>query len=95
MKKKIPAFKTDAAAERFVANSDLTQYDLSGGKAVQFEFEAKASQLNMRLPANLLDAVKRRAKQRGVPYTRFVREVLEQSLKSEGLERIARRRPGP
>ena len=92
MKKKIPTFKTDTQAERFVASSDLTRYDLSGGKAVQFEFEPKASQLNMRLPANLLNAVKRRAKQRGVPYTRFVRKILEQSLQGEGSGRGARRR---
>lgn len=92
MKKKIPTFKTDAEAERFVATSDLTQHDLSGAKAVRFEFEPKASQLNMRLPANLLDAVKRRAKQRGIPYTRFVREVLEKSLQGEGPERMTRRR---
>ncbi|HYS46599.1 MAG TPA: BrnA antitoxin family protein [Rhizomicrobium sp.] len=92
MKKKIPAFKSDAQAERFVANSDLTRYDLSGGKAVQFEFEPKASQLNMRLPASLLKAVKHRAKQRGIPYTRFVREILEQSLQGEGSGRSARRR---
>jgi predicted DNA binding CopG/RHH family protein len=70
----------------------LTQYDLSDGKAVQFEFEPKASQLNMRIPANLLNAVKRRAKQRAIPYTRFVRDVLEQSLQDEGAERAARRR---
>jgi len=92
MKKKIPTFKTDAQAERFVASSDLTQYDLSGGKSVQFEFEPKASQLNMRLPTDLLNAVKRCAKQRGIPYTRFVREILEQSLQSVGSERAARRR---
>lgn len=92
MKKKIPSFKSDAQAERFVAKSDLTQYDLSGGQAVQFEFEPKASQLNMRLPANLLDAVKRRAKQRGIPYTRFVREILEQSLQAEAPKQVGRRR---
>jgi predicted DNA binding CopG/RHH family protein len=92
MKKKIPTFKNDAQAERFVTSSDLTQFDLSGGKAVQFEFEPKASQLNMRLPANLLNAVKRRAKQRGIPYTRFVREILEQSLQGGGSERATRRR---
>ena len=92
MKKKTPTFKTDAQAERFVASSDLTKYDLSGGKAVQFEFEPKASQLNMRLPANLLNAVKRRAKQRGIPYTRFVREILERSLQDEGSKRTERRR---
>ncbi len=90
MKKKIPTFKSDAEAERFIATSDLTQYDLTGGKAVQFE--SKMSQLNMRLPANLLDAVKRRAQLRGIPYTHFIREVLEQSLRDDDQGRMARRR---
>jgi predicted DNA binding CopG/RHH family protein len=80
MRKKIPAFKTDADAEQFVAKSDLTKYDLSGAKAVRFEFAHKDAQLNMRLPAALLKAVKARAKERGIPYTRFVRETLEKSL---------------
>jgi hypothetical protein len=34
MKKKIPTFKTDAEAERFVATADLSKYDLSGLKPV-------------------------------------------------------------
>ncbi|MGH9655086.1 MAG: CopG family antitoxin [Bryobacteraceae bacterium] len=80
MKKKIPSFKTDAAAERFVARADLTQYDLSGLTPVRFEFEKKTAQLNMRLPKPLLDAVKVRARQRGIPYTRFLRELIEQGL---------------
>ena len=80
MKKKIPSFKTDAAAERFVDRADLTKYDLSGLQPVRFEFERKAAQLNMRLPKPLLDAVKSRAKQRGIPYTRFLRELIEQGL---------------
>lgn len=80
MRKKIPAFKTDAAAERFVADADLTKYDLSGGKEVRFEFANKDAQLNMRLPAALLKAVKARAKERHMPYTRFIRETLEKSL---------------
>jgi predicted DNA binding CopG/RHH family protein len=46
----------------------------------------------MRLPANLLDAVKTRAKQRGIPYTRFVREVLEQSLRGDVSKQAVRRR---
>jgi predicted DNA binding CopG/RHH family protein len=53
MKKKIPSFKSDAAAERFVSRADLTRYDLSGLKPVQFEFEKKSAQLNMRLPKPL------------------------------------------
>ena len=91
MKKKIPTFKTDAAAERFVATSDLSKFDLSGGKAVRFEFEPKNAQLNMRLPGNLLQALKTRAKHRGIPYTRLVREALEQSLADGPTSKAARR----
>jgi predicted DNA binding CopG/RHH family protein len=58
----------------------LTRYDLSGLKPVRFEFEKKSAQLNMRLPKPLLDAVKRRAKERGIPYTRFLRELIEQGI---------------
>ncbi len=77
MKKKIPEFTTDDDAERFVNTADLAHYDLSGFKPVKFEFQAKAAQLNMRLPQTLLDAVKESAKARGIPYTRLVRETLE------------------
>lgn len=84
MKKKIPSFKTDAAAERFVDKADLSKYDLSGLRPVRFEFEKKTAQLNMRLPKPLLDAVKTRAKQRGIPYTRFLRELIEQGLTPQG-----------
>lgn len=80
MKKRIPSFKTDAAAERFVDRADLAKYDLSGLVPVQFEFDKKTAQLNMRLPKRLLDAVKQRASARGIPYTRFVREAVEMAL---------------
>lgn len=80
MKKKIPAFKSDAAAERFVATADLSRYDLSGVRPVRFEFEKKGARVNMRLPDSLLAAVKRRAKARGIPYQRFIREALEQAV---------------
>ena len=35
---KLPRLKTDAEAERFVADSDLTQFDLSALKPTRFEF---------------------------------------------------------
>ena len=57
MKKKIPTFKTDKEAERFVDTADLSKYDLSGLKPVKFEFEKKSAQLNMRVPEALLEAV--------------------------------------
>ena len=80
MKKKIPSFETDEEAERFVDTADLTEYDLSGARPVRFELQRKAAQINMRLPKPLLDAVKAHAKARGIPYTRFIRETLEQAV---------------
>lgn len=82
MKKPIPEFSTDAEAERFVDQADLSGHDLAGFVPTRFEFEPKAAQLNMRLPAGLLEAVKASAKASGVPYTRFVRETLERAVAS-------------
>jgi predicted DNA binding CopG/RHH family protein len=78
---KLPGLKTDRDAEQFVASSDLTRYDLSAMKATQFEFSAKEARINMRLPGELLSAVKLAAQQRGVPYQRFIRQTLERALK--------------
>ncbi len=80
MKKKIPTFKTDEEAARFVETADLSKYDLSGLKPVMFEFEKKSAQLNMRVPEGLLKAVKKRSAMRGIPYTRFIREAVESAL---------------
>ena len=73
----MPLLHSDEAAEDFVATVDLTQYDLSGFKSMRFEIEPKADDLNMRLSASLLDAVKARAKAKGIPYTHYVRMLLE------------------
>ncbi|MBI2719503.1 MAG: BrnA antitoxin family protein [Rhizobiales bacterium] len=80
MKKKIPEFKTDAEAEAFVDSADLSQYDLSGFKPVRFEFQPKTERVNMRLPAELLQAVRRKAKAEGLPYQRFIRATLERAV---------------
>jgi predicted DNA binding CopG/RHH family protein len=85
MKRPVPKLETDDQAESFVETADLSQYDLSGLKPAQFEFQPKAAQLNMRLPQTLLEAVKASAKARGIPYTRFVRETLEQAVAGRGL----------
>ena len=78
-KRKVPRMTTDKEAEDFLAQ-DLSDLDFSQFKPVRFEFQTKAARLNMRLPEPLLNAVKARALARGVPYTRFIREVLEQAL---------------
>jgi predicted DNA binding CopG/RHH family protein len=80
MKKKIPTFENDEAVEHFVETADLSQYDLSGATPVRFEFEKKRARVNMRLPETLLTAVKARAKARGIPYQRFIREALEDAV---------------
>lgn len=75
--KPMPPLRSDAEAEKFVAAADLSQYDLSGFKPMHFEFESKAAALNMRLPKSLLDALKVKAKAKGIPYSRYVRLLLE------------------
>jgi predicted DNA binding CopG/RHH family protein len=79
MKKKVPKMKTDKEAEDFL-DRDLSDLDFPQFKLVQFEFEKKGAQLNMRVPKPLLDAVKARAKARGIPYTRFIRQLMEQAI---------------
>jgi len=76
----MPSLNSDAAAERFVEMADLSEYDLSGFKPMRFEFEPKSAALNMRLPQNLLDALKLKAQARGIPYTRYVRLLLESDV---------------
>jgi predicted DNA binding CopG/RHH family protein len=80
MKKPIPTFKTDKEAEDFVATADLTNYDLSGGEIVRLELKRKDKSVNLRLPAQLLEAVQNRAKRVGMPYQRFIRMALERAL---------------
>jgi predicted DNA binding CopG/RHH family protein len=75
--KPMPSLRSNAAAEKFVASADLTEFDLSGFESMSFEFAKKEAALNMRIPSALLDAVKAKAAKMGVPYTRYVRMLLE------------------
>ena len=79
--KPMPIFHSDEEAEDFVDTADLSEYDLSGFRPMHFEFEKKSAQLNMRLPEPLLQAVKDKARERGIPYTRLIREALELTVK--------------
>jgi predicted DNA binding CopG/RHH family protein len=80
MKKPLPKLQTDDEAERFVAEADLTEYDLSGLRPVQFEFQPKSERLNLRVPKGLLDAVKAAAASAGIPYQRYIRQTLEAAV---------------
>lgn len=80
--KKLPSLHSDEQAEHFVSEANLAQYDLSGFKPMRFEIEPKSAALNMRLPSSLLEALKRKAQTKGVPYTRYVRMLLEADVSS-------------
>jgi predicted DNA binding CopG/RHH family protein len=80
--RKLPVLLTDDEAERFIDTADLSEYDLSGFKPMRFELARKDERVNMRLPGELLTAVKAEAKARGLPYQRFIREVLERAVRS-------------
>jgi predicted DNA binding CopG/RHH family protein len=76
------AAKEAAAYEKAEAflTQDLSTLDFSHFKPAKFEFEKKDDQINMRVPKPLLEAVKARARARGIPYTRFIRETLEHAV---------------
>lgn len=78
--KPMPVLHSDAEAEAFVETADLSEYDLSGFKPTRFEFEKKSAALHMRMPQTLLDALKTRAQASGVPFTRYVRMLIERDL---------------
>jgi predicted DNA binding CopG/RHH family protein len=83
--RKVPHFDTDEELEAFL-EQDLSDLDFSQFKPVHFEFAKKTAQVNMRLPEALLEAVKARSVARGIPYTRFIREALEQAIAVEALK---------
>ena len=80
MKKKLPILKTDQEAEKFVDTADLSEYDLSGFKKVHFEFKPKDTAISLKLSTELLAAVKRKAENENIPYTRIIRRALEREV---------------
>lgn len=78
-KRKVPILTTDEEAEAFLMQ-DSSDLDFSQFQPMHFEFEKKEAQLNMRVPQPLLDAVKDRAKARGMPYTRYIRLLMERDI---------------
>lgn len=83
MKKRLPALKSDRAAETFVAEADLATYDLSGLRMMRYELKLKNRAVSVRLPDELLKAVRSRAKKAGVPYQRFIRIALERAVQDK------------
>jgi predicted DNA binding CopG/RHH family protein len=81
--KSFPKLKTDREAENFVRDADLTEYNFTGFKSMKFEFANKSARINMRLPEDLLERIKKIADKRDIPYTRFIRQILEAVVERE------------
>ena len=77
MSKKLPTLRSDEEAEAFLDAADLSEYDLSEMQPIKFEYLRKSAKLNMRLPESLLAAIKAKADAQGIPYQRYIRQVLE------------------
>lgn len=86
-KKTLPPLLTDEDADQFVAQADLSTYDLSGFKPLSdFAFaQRKEARLEMRIGRRELDALKAEAGRRGIPPSRLARLLIE-----DGLRRMAR-----
>lgn len=59
MKKPLPKLTSDEAAERFIDEADLSEFDLSSMALNTLEFAPKSEQLDIRVSASLLDAIEK------------------------------------
>lgn len=81
MPRKVPKMKTDEELETFL-DRDLSDLDFSQFKPLRFEYENKTARVNMRMPQSQIEAVKTEARKRGIPYQRFMRELVQRGLES-------------
>lgn len=79
MPRTVPRMTTDEDVEAFL-DQDLSELDFSQFKRVHFELQSKDARVNMRLPRGQLERVKTEAAKRGIPYQRFIRDLLERGL---------------
>ena len=79
MKKKLPILRTDEEAEAFL-EQDLSEYDFSQFKPVRFVFEPKTENISLRLPTDLMEAVRLLAETEGISEQAFFRAALEQAV---------------
>jgi predicted DNA binding CopG/RHH family protein len=87
MSKRVPQFKTDEEAEKFL-EQDLSDYlDPKYMVPLPFEYRPKDTQVNLRLAKELLQAIKARAAAEGISYQKFIRMTLEQTVSRSSKER--------
>jgi predicted DNA binding CopG/RHH family protein len=64
--KQFPKVSSDEELEKFVDEADLSEYDFSGFKPMNFEYAPKDASVTLRMPSALLSATKALAKQQGI-----------------------------
>ena len=77
--KKVPHLTTDAEAEDFL-DQDLSDLDFTQFRKINWEARPKTARINMRLPEGLMEALKAKAAQQGIPYQRLIREAIEREV---------------
>ena len=77
-----PTLPTDEAAVKFVADSNLSEFDWSKAVPVTMEFRKKNGQLNVRMPEQELTKVREAAEREGMPLSRFVRLMIARGMQS-------------
>ena len=75
----VPVMTTDAEAEAFL-DQDLSGLDPAQFRPLDWERLPKTARITMRVPQPLVDALKAKAKERGIPYQRLVREAIEKAV---------------
>jgi predicted DNA binding CopG/RHH family protein len=81
MSRKLPALKSDQSAEQLLQQPDLPVYlDAENLAPFLFEYRPKQKSVNLRISAELLNAVRAAAHRRGIPYQRYIRQALENAL---------------
>jgi predicted DNA binding CopG/RHH family protein len=77
----IARLQNDKQAEPFL-DQDLSDY-ISADNLVPFPFEYRPKQksINLRISEELLEAVRREARRRGIPYQGYIRQTLEAAVR--------------
>jgi len=85
MKKKIPAFRSEAEERQFWQQHDSAEYvDWSDAEEVVFsELKPTTRTISIRLPESMIDELKLLANKRDVPYQSLLKIFLSERINSE------------
>ena len=79
--KQIPPINSDEEAESLLDQDLSDMMDLQHWQQVKFELLPKTENVSMRFSKPLLDEVKKKAAEQGINYQKYIRSVLEQSIR--------------